>query len=65
MNLNLLNQQEASAVLKLSERTLERFRLTGDGPKFAKLGRRVLYSQADLEKWVSSRLRSNTSEVRS
>lgn len=63
--MNLLNQQEASILTKLSQRTLERLRLTGDGPRYAKLGRRVLYSQADLDAWVTSRLRANTSEVRS
>jgi len=64
MNL-LLNQREASAWLKLSERTLERLRLTGTGPRFVKAGRRVLYRQADLETWIASNLRSNTCEVRS
>lgn len=39
--MHLLNQREAAAFLRLSERTLERFRLTGDGPRFAKAGRRV------------------------
>jgi hypothetical protein len=62
--MNLLNQQEASLWLKLSERTLERFRLTGDGPRYTKLGRRVLYRQDDLEAWIVSNLRSNTSEAR-
>lgn len=62
--MNLLNQREASAWLKLSERTLERLRLTGDGPRFVKAGRRVLYRQEDLSAWIASHLRSNTSEVR-
>jgi predicted DNA-binding transcriptional regulator AlpA len=62
--MHLHNQREASAMTKLSERTLERLRLTGDGPKYVKLGRRVLYRQEDLSAWIASNLRSNTSEVR-
>ncbi len=60
----LLNQREASAFLRLSERTLERFRLTGDGPRFAKAGRRVVYRAEDLEAWITERLRHSTSEAR-
>jgi predicted DNA-binding transcriptional regulator AlpA len=59
----LLNQSEAAQRLRLSGRTLERMRLTGDGPRFCKLGRCVVYTQADLETWVASRARTSTSEV--
>ena len=44
----LLNQREAAEFLRLSQRTLERFRLTGDGPPFVKAGRRVAYRPEDL-----------------
>ena len=60
--MRLLNQREASAFLRLSERTLERFRLTGGGPRFAKAGRRVVYRAEDLEAWITERLRVSTSE---
>ena len=59
----LLNQAEAADALRLSERTLERLRLTGLGPAFVKAGRRVLYRQADLETWVAVQLRVSTSGV--
>jgi hypothetical protein len=39
-------------------------RLTGLGPAYVKAGRRVLYRQADLEKWVVSQVRASTSEAR-
>ena len=58
----LLMQHEAAALLRLSERTLERWRVTGDGPPFAKLGRRVGYRPADLETWIASRIVASTSE---
>jgi excisionase family DNA binding protein len=60
----LRTQREAAEVLRLSERTLERMRLTGLGPAYVKAGRRVLYRQADLEKWVASQVRASTSEAR-
>jgi excisionase family DNA binding protein len=60
--LRLLTSQEAAEVLRLSERTLERLRVTGDGPAFSKLGRRVLYRETDLETWVSGRRVASTSE---
>ena len=59
----LRTQREAAEVLRLSERTLERMRLTGLGPAYVKAGRRVLYRQADLETWVAAQLRVSTSEV--
>ncbi len=58
----LLTQREAASQLRLSERTLERLRLTGDGPRYAKAGRRVVYRAEDLEAWIADRLRLSTSE---
>lgn len=46
----------------LSPRTLEKWRLTGDGPTYYKLGRKVAYREQDLEAWVESRRRSSTSQ---
>ena len=59
----LLNQRAAAAMLGLSPRTLERFRCTGFGPVYRKLGRRVLYRPADLDAWIASRVRTSTSDL--
>jgi hypothetical protein len=65
MNTNTyLTQREAAAILRLSERTLERHRLTGTGPKFMKAGRRVLYRPADIEAWVAANTFVCTSEMK-
>jgi hypothetical protein len=61
--LDLRTQAEAAKALRLSERTLERMRLTGLGPAYVKAGRRVLYRQADLEAWIAAQIRVSTSEV--
>ena len=59
----LLDQRAAAKLLGLSVRTLERHRLAGTGPLFARLGRLVRYRQHDLADWVSSRLQNSTSEL--
>ena len=49
-----LTQSEAARRYKLSERTLERWRLTGEGPPFVRVGPgRVLYRLADCEAWLA------------
>lgn len=58
----LLNVQEAARFLGLSASTLNKLRLTGGGPRFMKLGRRVLYDLRDLEEWACEHRRSHTSE---
>ncbi len=63
MEVVFLDQSQAALFLKLSERTLERLRWRGDGPKFCKLGRRVAYRQADLLNWAEARVFSSTTEA--
>ena len=55
-------QAEAADYLRVSERTLERWRVLGGGPKFRKFGRRVVYGTADLEAWADERVAGSTSE---
>lgn len=50
-----LNTHEAATFLNLSAGTLEVWRCTGRGPKYAKLGKRVVYDVADLESFVADR----------
>jgi predicted DNA-binding transcriptional regulator AlpA len=58
----LLNQREAAMSLRLSERTLERLRVAGGGPRFLKAGKAVRYREVDLERWIEARLFNSTSE---
>lgn len=58
-----LNTQGAAAYLGLSESTLEKARVYGNGPRYVKLGRAVRYRITDLEDWLSSRTVSSTSEA--
>lgn len=59
-----LDTNEAAAYLSLQRTTLEAWRCRGGGPRFVKLGRSVRYRSSDLDTWIESRTRSNTSEVR-
>jgi predicted DNA-binding transcriptional regulator AlpA len=54
---------EAAAYTKMAVPTLERFRLTGEGPMFAKLGGSVRYRRCDLDAWIESRLVRSTSQT--
>jgi hypothetical protein len=58
-----LNNDEAAGYLKLSPRTLEKFRVIGGGPRFRKLGRRVVYGVKDLECWLDARACESTSDL--
>jgi predicted DNA-binding transcriptional regulator AlpA len=62
--LALLTQPEAARILRLSERSLERHRVQGTGPRYASLGRRVVYARSDLLAWVQACTRRSTSEPR-
>ena len=59
----LIDQKTAAKLLCLSVRTLERHRVAGTGPRFARLGRLIRYRQRDLEEFVGSNLRNSTSEM--
>jgi predicted DNA-binding transcriptional regulator AlpA len=51
---DLLRTREAADRLRLSARTLDRWRTTGDGPAFVRLGRKaVAYRVRDLESWLA------------
>lgn len=60
--LRYLTNDEAALFLKLSPRTLDKFRVQGGGPQFRKFGRRVIYALDDLETWANSRICESTSD---
>jgi len=61
--MDLLTQHETAGKTRLSERTLERHRLAGTGPKFVRLGRRVFYRRDNLEAWIADCTSRSTSEA--
>ncbi len=57
-----IRTQEAAQFLGLSRRTLEKHRVYGTGPRFLKLGGRVVYKIEDLHSWAERGSRQSTSD---
>ena len=62
MEPSFLTEHEAAELLRISPRTLQRWRLTGDGPVFVRAGRRVLYQPTELEAFLEVSKARSTSE---
>ncbi len=58
----LLNAKAASAHLCVTEGTLAKWRLTGSGPRFIRVNRRIAYDPADITAWLDARRVASTSE---
>lgn len=57
----LLTPAQVADMLTVSERTLERWRMTGEGPEYVALSRKVLrYDAVALAVFVEGRRRMNT-----
>ena len=57
----LLTVDEAAAILRCSKASLDKWRLTGKGPAFIYVGRRVRYRRADLAAFIAASTRFSTS----
>lgn len=62
MSVTHLNQVELAARLKISPRTLERWRWTGEGPAYLKIGGRVVYRLEDVETFERERRCESTAQ---
>lgn len=58
----LLNEEQAAEVLTVTPKALQAWRSRGGGPRFFKVGRLVRYTQAHLEEFLASRVRTSTSD---
>ncbi|WP_203310070.1 helix-turn-helix transcriptional regulator [Sphingomonas beigongshangi] len=60
----LLLPRTVGEMLGLTERTLERWRITGEGPRYVKLSRStVRYLAEDVAAFIAASLRANTAQV--
>ena len=48
--------------MRMSASTLAKWRMKGDGPRYVKIGAKVLYDDAGIDTWVASREFASTSE---
>ena len=57
-----LRTPEAARFLSLSGRTIEKHRTYGTGPKYRKIGGRVVYALEDLKAWADMGAKTSTSD---
>lgn len=58
-----LTTKEAADRLRVRVTTLANWRVRGDGPRFIKMGRKVLYPMAEIEAFEQRQLRASTSQA--
>lgn len=59
------SQHELARRWVISPRTLERWRWTGEGPRYLKLNGRIAYRLSDVEAFEEARLHESTTTRRS
>ncbi|MEI4235199.1 helix-turn-helix transcriptional regulator [Roseovarius sp. D22-M7] len=62
MSEHFLNQVHLARRWHISPRTLERWRWTGEGPAYFKIGGRVVYKLADVEAYEGPRRCESTAQ---
>ncbi len=62
LQLKLLKETEAAAILNVEVATCRRWRWAGKGPRFLKIGGAVRYDPADLEAFIAAARRRSTSD---
>lgn len=61
-NKTILDTTHAAEYVGLSKSTMAKLRLSGDGAKYIKLGRKVAYRRSDLDAWLEANVRTSTSD---
>lgn len=59
---HLLKEQEVADILSMKVSTLRRWRWSGDGPAFLKIGEAVRYDPQTIRMYIASSKRTSTSE---
>lgn len=60
----LLTEVQVAERLSVTKRTVAHWRYSGAGPKFVKLGAKMVrYRAEDIESWIESGLRTRTDDV--
>ena len=59
----MMHTVEAATYCGSSASTFEKLRLTGGGPIYCKIGRRVVYRIDDLDVWLAANRRRSTSDM--
>lgn len=58
----MIRTEQAAQILDVKKSTLESWRCRGGGPPFIRYGRAIRYREADLQEFIESRVRRNSSD---
>lgn len=58
-----LDVRAAATYVGGSKSTLDKLRVCGGGPRFIRMGRRIVYDVRDLDAWIGTRRYRSTSEA--
>lgn len=50
----MMTPQQLASFLQVSTSTLKAWRISREGPRFARIGRSIRYNQAEVNAWVES-----------
>ena len=59
---SFVSAKEAARILGVHPNTLCKWRISGKGPAFIKIGRRVRYRMTEISTWMSERTYLNTAQ---
>ncbi len=60
---SLIPEKPAGKFCDLTDRAMQKYRQTGDGPRFVRISSRCIrYRRIDLKAWADARMRSSTSD---
>ena len=59
---NYLNVRQAADFIGISKSSLDKQRLSGKGPRYLRVGSRILYRRDDIDAWLSRFEQSSTAE---
>lgn len=60
---SLITEHDAAEFLNVSVRSVQAWRVRGDGPRYVKISARCIrYRRRDLQEWFESKIRTSTSE---
>ncbi|MCD5419301.1 helix-turn-helix domain-containing protein [Rhodococcus pyridinivorans] len=59
----LATADEVAAYLRTSKQQLATWRYKGSGPRFCKVGRRVMYRWTHVDDWLNANTKTRTDDV--
>ena len=59
----MFDTRDGAVIIGGNPRTMERWRVTGEGPEFVKIGKLVRYRKSSLERFVTERTRRHTGDT--